>query len=280
MKKLILLVLLAASPVLAAENVIIALKPDKDPDKMLAERKKLGEALSGNLGKPVEVVVPMSSAVITEGLANGTIDLAFVSAMEMLKIKKSGAGSLLLAGVKPDGTTGYKSYWITLTGKPYKSIADLQGKTVAFSSRTSTSGYLIPLLDLNARGLVKGTGASAFFGDVWFGSGYVSAVERVLSGEAEAAAVSDYVLDGDKYLSADQKSLLRKVQEQGPVPTHVLAVSTKVTPETAARLKKALLALNTGALGISEDVFSVNLKEVDEETHLKPVRDALAVIGE
>jgi len=280
MKKLILLVLLAASPVLAAENVIIALKPDKDPDKMLAERKKLGEALSGNLGKPVEVIVPMSSAVITEGLANGTIDLAFVSAMEMLKIKKSGAGSLLLAGVKPDGTTGYKSYWITLTGKPYKSIADLQGKTVAFSSRTSTSGYLIPLLDLNARGLVKGTGTSAFFGDVWFGSGYVSAVERVLSGEAEAAAVSDYVLDGDKYLSADQKSLLRKVQEQGPVPTHVLAVSTKVTPETAARLKKALLALNTGALGISEDVFSVNLKEVDEETHLKPVRDALAVIGE
>lgn len=278
--RLLLVALLAIQTAFAADSVVIALKPDKDPEKMLAERKTLAEALSKKLGRPVEVIVPLSSAVIVEGLANGTIDVAFVSAMEMLKIQRSGAGRLLLAGVKPDGSTSYKSYWVMLSGKPYKSIADLKGKPVAFSSRTSTSGYLIPLLDLNTSGLVKGSDTTAFFSDVWFGSGYVSAVERVLSGEAEAAAVSDYVLDGDKHLTAEQKARLRKLQDQGPVPTHVLALSSKVTEPLASDLKKALLALNSDGLGISEDVFTLNLREVPADEHLKPVRDALALVGE
>lgn len=278
--RLLLVALLAIQTAFAADSVVIALKPDKDPEKMLAERKTLAEALSKKLGRPVEVIVPLSSAVIVEGLANGTIDVAFVSAMEMLKIQRSGAGRLLLAGVKPDGSTSYKSYWVMLSGKPYKSIADLKGKPVAFSSRTSTSGYLIPLLDLNTSGLVKGSDTTAFFSDVWFGSGYVSAVERVLSGEAEAAAVSDYVLDGDKHLTAEQKARLRKLQDQGPVPTHVLALSSKVAEPLASDLKKALLALNSDGLGISEDVFTLNLREVPADEHLKPVRDALALVGE
>ncbi len=264
----------------AKSKFIIALKPDKDPDAMLAERKSLAGVLSAQLGKPVDVIVPLSGAVIVEGLANGTIDVAYVSATDMLNGRKSRAASLLLAG-EIAGQTWYRSYWLALKEKPHASVESLRGKPIAFSSRTSTSGFIIPLYDLRKKGLISAKGdAEEFFGkgNVWFGSGYVSAVERVLRGEAEAAAVSYYVLDEDKHLTLEQRQKLKKVAEQGPVPTHVLAASHKLSESERTQLKAALLALNQPAHQTLRDrAFVSKLVEVNEAEHLRPLEEALAL---
>ncbi len=267
--------------IVSMEKVVIALKPDKDPDRMLAERQALAEVLGREFGKPVEVIVPTSAAVITEGLKNGTIDLAHVSATETVTIRDAGAGDVLLAGER-DGVPSYKSYWVSLAEKPYNSVEDLRGKTIAFSSRTSTSGYLIPMVDLLDRGLITGADAEEFFGkgNVVFGSGYVSAVERVLRGEVEAAAVSYYVLDEGNYLTDDQRKLLKKVTEQGPVPTHVIAVSSQVSPEDRTILKTGLMNLKNSATETSNAIFSADLIEVDADAHLAPVEKALTLLGQ
>ncbi|HEY5811060.1 MAG TPA: PhnD/SsuA/transferrin family substrate-binding protein, partial [Terrimicrobiaceae bacterium] len=167
----------AGSPA-ALSKVVVALKPDKDPDAMIAERTQLSKFLSDRLGRPVEVIVPLSGAVILEGLSNATIDLAYLSATDMLNAINQEIAGILLAG-EIDGKTSYQSYWVTLKEKPYQSVVDLKGKSVAFSSRTSTSGYVIPLWDLRQKNLISDSGkAEEFFGagNVWFGSGYVSAV--------------------------------------------------------------------------------------------------------
>ena len=172
-------------------RVVIALKPDKDPELMAQERKSLSAYLSERLGKPVDVIIPLTSAVILEGLANGTVDLGYLSATDMVNARKIGAADLLLAG-EINGKPSYPSYWVALKDKPYTKVEDLRGKPVAFASRTSTSGYVIPMWDLKQKGLVATANAEEFFGrnHVIYGTGYVSAIERVLSGEAEAAAVS------------------------------------------------------------------------------------------
>ena len=79
---------------------------------------------------------------------------------------------------------------------------------------------------------------------MFYGTGYVSAVERVLNGQAEAAAVSYYVLDKDKHLTAEQRAKLKKVAEQGPVPTHVIAIRSNISPSDQETLRKALEALD------------------------------------
>jgi phosphonate transport system substrate-binding protein len=264
-------------------KVVVALKPDKDPDALLLERRSLAALLSAELNRPVEVIVPLSGAVIVEGLANGTIDVAYVSATDLLNARKSGAGSLLLAG-EIDGKTWYRSYWVCLKEKPYQSVADLRNQPIAFSSRTSTSGYIFPLYDLRRKGLISEKGnPEEFFGKghVWFGSGYVSAIERVLRGEAEAAAVSYYVLDQDKHLTLEQRNQLRKLAEQGPVPTHVLAVSRKISGAARDQLKSALLALNKPEhQSLRDRAFVSKLVETDEEKHLAPLMEALALAGQ
>jgi phosphonate transport system substrate-binding protein len=261
-------------------SFVIALKPDKDPDSMLAERQNLAATLTAEVGRPVKVIVPLSGAVIVEGLANGTIDVAYISATDMLNARRSGAGTLLLAG-EIDGKTWYRSYWIALKDKPYQSIQDLRGLPIAFSSRTSTSGYVIPLHNLYKQGLISDRGsAEEYFGagHVWFGSGYVSAVERVLRGEAEAAAVSYYVLDEDKHLTAEQRAQLKKVAEQGPVPTHVLAAGRRLAAADRDRLRDAFLALNRSEHdALRQQAFVARLVVVDETEHLSPLVEALAL---
>jgi phosphonate transport system substrate-binding protein len=268
----------AAAPI-TLSKVVIALKPDKDPDAMIAERAQLSEYLSKQLGKPVEVTVPLSSAVILEGLSNGTIDLAYLAATDMLNALNEQTAALLLAG-EIEGKTSYKSYWVTLKEKPYQSVADLKGKPIAFSGKTSTSGYVIPLWDLRQKNLISDSGkAEEFFGEgnVWFGSGYVSAVERVLNGDAEAAAVSYYVLDKDKHLTLEQRQKLRRLAEQGPVPTHVIAIRSQISDADRTVLRDALVAMDKENPELRDRVFTSRLVEVDPEGHLGSLKDSVAL---
>jgi len=264
----------AFSEELAAE-VVVALKPDKDPDKMFSERTALAEALGAAIGRPVKVIVPLSSAVIVEGLSNGSIDLGYLSATDMVNARKINAADVLLVG-EIDGEPHYESLWIALADKPYKLIADLRGQPIAFASRTSTSGYLIPLLDLKNAGLISTKPEDLFGkGNVWYGTGYMSAVERVLAGGAEAAAVSDYVFEKDKHLTPEQKARLRVVDSQGPVPTHVLAISKRLSPGAREQLLKAVENFSDKNPTLRDAVFTSRLVECDADAHLLPVVNAL-----
>ncbi len=261
-----------------AQKVVIALKPDKNPDQMMQQRESLQKFLSEKLGRPVEVIIPLSAAVINEGFANGTIDIGYLSANDLINAKDA---ELLLVG-EINGKTTYKSYWLALKDKPYEKIADLRGKPIAFASKTSTSGFIIPLWDLRRQSLVSDKNdPEEFFGkgNVFYGTGYVSAVERVLNGEAEAAAVSYYVLDEDKHLSAEQRARLKKVAEQGDVPTHIIAVRKSLSAAEKANLKKALLTLNDGGNeDLRDKLFTSKLVETEQEKHLAPLREALVVV--
>lgn len=267
---------------LAADRVVIALKPDKNPEQMLQERKTLSDFLSQKLAKPVEVIVPLSSSVIIEGFANGTVDLGYLSATDMVVAQKRNAGQILLAG-EIDGRNSYQSYWLALKEKPYSKVEDLKGKPVAFASKTSTSGYLIPIYDLKEKGLLKEPNPEAFFGagNLFYGTGYVSAVERVLNGQAEAAAVSYYVLDKDKHLTVEQRAKLKKVAEQGPVPTHVIAIRSSISAVDRETLRKALETMNEKEnVELRDKVFTSKLVEVDPEEHLRAIRKALDFLGD
>ncbi|NJK92213.1 MAG: phosphate/phosphite/phosphonate ABC transporter substrate-binding protein [Blastochloris sp.] len=227
---------------LSVQKLVVALKPDKNPDKMLQEKQNLEAFLSKELSLPVEVIIPLSGAVIQEGLANGSIDLAYLSATDMVKARNQGSADILMVG-EIDGKTGYPSYWISLKEKPYASVEDLKGKAIAFSSKTSTSGFLIPYTDMIKKGLLKPQeDPEAYFGQgqVFYGTGYVSAVEQVLNKNAEAAAVSYYVLDLDKHLTPEQRAQLKVVAQQGPVPTHTIAVRTALSPSDRGILLQAL----------------------------------------
>lgn len=262
----------------AEHKLVVALKPDKNPDKMLNQRKELEKYLADKWSTGTEVIVPLSSSVILEGFRNGSVDLGFLSSVDMVNATNAGLAEILLA-VDFNGKQSYQSYWLTLKEKPYQSAADLKGKPVAFASRTSTSGYLIPHWDLIKSGQVKaGENLESFFGEgnVWYGTGYVSAISQVLAGNAEAAAVSDYVFETDRYLTPEQKSKLRVLDTQGPVPSHMLAVRTSLPDAQKKELIKIFEGLNqTQYEALRNQLFESKLVTVNQADHLKSTKEAL-----
>jgi len=258
---------------------VVALKPDKNPDSLLAEKAALERFLGEKLARPVRVIVPLTPAVIIEGFANGTVDLGYLSATDFARAGKLGGARLLLAGEFPNGQRSYRSLWLTLRERPYRDVTELRGRPVAFASKTSTSGFVVPLWDLRRRGLVSEKGnPEEFFGkgNVLFGVGYVSAVERVFAGEAEAAAVSDYVFEQDKHLTPDQRARLRVVQAQGPVPSHVIAARASLPAPEVAAVRAALLAFNeTAHAGLRDRLFTTKLVVAGQREHLANLQEAL-----
>jgi phosphonate transport system substrate-binding protein len=263
------------------KEIVIALKPDKNPDQMISERKALETELSKSLNHKVKVIIPTSSAVILQGFANGTIDLGYLSSLDMVNAENAKAAELLLVG-RINGKTSYESMWLVKAESKYSSVKDLKNKPVAFASRTSTSGYLIPYWNLIKLSLLQEKQDPATYfgsGNVWYGSGYVTAVQRVLDGTAEAAAVSDYVFDQDKHLTADQKSKLKILQRQGPVPTHVIAARKSLSPDQMLELKKALLQFGKINIELRDKVFSSEIIDSKSLNHLASTREALSLTG-
>jgi phosphonate transport system substrate-binding protein len=263
------------------KEIVIALKPDKNPDQMVTERKALEAELSKSLNHKVKVIIPTSSAVILQGFANGTIDLGYLSSLDMVNAENAKAAELLLVG-RINGKTSYESIWLVKADSKYSTIKDLKNKPVAFASRTSTSGYLIPYWNLIKLGLLQEKQDPLTYfgnGNVWYGSGYMTAVQRVLDGTAEAAAVSDYVFDQDKHLSADQKSKLKVLQRQGPVPTHVIAARKTLSPDQLSVIKKALLHFSKTNSELRDKVFSSEIIDNNGKNHLASTREALSLTG-
>ncbi len=261
---------------LSLKKVIIALKANKQPASMLVEKQDLENYLSTKLDRPVEVIIPSDSSVVVESFRNGTLDLGYLSSTDAARNLSQETADVLLVHLK-NGKPHYKSIWLTKKEKTYQSIDELKGKPVAFASRSSTSGFLIPTWDMMKRGLVGNeTSLTDFFSLTLYGTGYVSAVEKVLSGEVEAAAVSDYVYRGDnKYLDDTQKERLRVFQEQGPVPAHTLCVRSTMPEKDRKIIKEALLQMNEDNAELRDRIFNGKLISVVADEHLKVTREAL-----
>jgi ABC-type phosphate/phosphonate transport system substrate-binding protein len=108
--------------------------------------------------------------------------------------------------------------------------------------------------------------------------GYVSAAERVLNGTAEAAAVSYYVLDKDKHLTAEQRAQLKVIDAQGPVPSHVIVIRSAVSEADRDALREAFLNMNTKATELRDRIFGAPLAPTTAEEHLQNTLEALELM--
>ena len=275
---------------LSVSSINIALKPNKNIQAQREDENTLGEALSKKIGIPVKISTPTNKSIIEAGLANKTIDIGYVSSSDAISFEDNEVADVLLAGLhsstnpqgKPYTGTYYYSVWLCLKERDYQNISELKGKPIAFSSRTSTSGYLVPCWDLMKKGLIQEGGSiEKFFGkgNVYYGSGYVSAVEQVLTGKAEAAAVSYYVFEKDKHLTVEQRSKLKVIQRQGPVASHTFCVRRSLPSKDRQLIHDALIDIVEEEPQLSQGLFGGTLIGVNSAEHLQAPREAKSQVS-
>jgi phosphonate transport system substrate-binding protein len=160
------------------------------------------------LGVPVELFASRDYSGLTEGLLAGRLDTATLGAAgyASLYLQKPDAVEPIVTVEEQDGTLGYRSVLLVRADSPYQTLDDLRGRTLAFTERLSTSGFLIPYYELKKRGYEPGQ----FFGRLAFTGGHPQAVTAVLKREADAGVTWTSAM-GDQAKGYSRGNLRRMV---------------------------------------------------------------------
>ena len=144
----------------------------------------LKERAARALEVPVELRASSDYSGITAGLLSGELQSAALGAAgyATLFLQDPQAIEPIATLRQEDGTVGYHSVLLVRADSPYRTLADLRGRSLAFTERLSTSGFLIPYYELTKQGYEP----DRFFGRLAFSGSHAQAVADVLNGQADA----------------------------------------------------------------------------------------------
>ncbi|MEN9974352.1 MAG: hypothetical protein RLZZ282_358 [Verrucomicrobiota bacterium] len=127
--------------------------------------------------------------------------------------------------------------FVTAKDSPIKTLADIQGKRIAFGQEDSYEKYHAPLLILAGKGIQPS--ASRYF------SSCGENLDALMSGTVDAAVISSYALTASCAVDFAKPENFKTLAVTAPVPlTSVLLDLNKVPVATAARVQRALLAIS------------------------------------
>jgi phosphonate transport system substrate-binding protein len=163
------------------------------------------------LGTPVKLFASRDYSGVTEGLLTGRLHAAGLGAAGYAGIflQDPDAVEPIVTVEEEDGTLGYRSVLLVRADSPYQKLDDLRGRSLMFTERLSTSGFLIPYYELSEQGYNPGR----FFGRLGFSGGHPQAVVAVLDGQADAGVTWTSGI-GD-HAAGYSRGNLRRMVERG-----------------------------------------------------------------
>jgi phosphonate transport system substrate-binding protein len=236
------------------EEIVLAIQPTDNAAAIQAKADELEAFLEQRSGLRIRVVVPLTYTGTIEALRFGHADVAMMSAWPARLAHDVAGAEVVLAEQREVIVDGqlqvkphYFSYYVVKADSSAQRLEDLRGKTVAYPSLTSTSGYVYPVARLAERGLIAPASAGKaaepkdFFGNVLLAGGYAQAWESLKNGQADVAVTAG---DINANLFREVMQGTRILETQGPIPSHAVVVSKDFagTPQ-AAKLQQAFLEL-------------------------------------
>ncbi|MBU2982242.1 phosphonate ABC transporter substrate-binding protein [Lentibacter algarum] len=195
------------------------------------------------LGVETKIFTPADYDGVIQGLLGGTIDMAWLGASAYAKTYMTDADAVDVVMVKTnlDGSYGYHSIGFARTESGIESLEDMKGKVFAFGDPNSTSGFLIPSVEIpKAIGATMESGD--YFGEVRFVGGHEQTIVAVANGDVDAGVTW---ADGQgDWLDGYNSGALRKASDSGLVDMNDLVEiwRSEIIPEGPIVLRRALPA--------------------------------------
>jgi phosphonate transport system substrate-binding protein len=193
------------------------------------------------LGVPAKLFAPADYNGVIQGLLGGTLDMAWLgaSAYAAVYLQDPEAVEPVLVKINLDGSYGYHSIGFARKDAGINSLEDMQGKVFGFGDPNSTSGYLIPSIEIP-----QTTGATMesgdYFGEVKFTGGHEQTIVAVNNGDVAGGVTW---ADGQgNWEDGYNSGALRKAVDAGLVDMNDLVEiwRSKPIPEGPVVLRKDL----------------------------------------
>lgn len=158
--------------------------PSVDANIIVTGGEVMAAALNEATGLTFEVVVPTSyAATIEEMCASPTDTMAFIPGLGYAIASQLCGVDVAFKAIR----FGYPVYWaeyIVARDSEFQTLADLEGATWGYGDQGSTSGYMVPTVELAAAGITPGeqvqtgghnqTVTAVYNGEVDFGTVFYS----------------------------------------------------------------------------------------------------------
>jgi len=193
------------------------------------------------LGVDVKIFAPADYNGVIQGLLGGTIDLAWLGASGYAKTYLSDAEAVepILVKINNDGGYGYYSVGFARKDSGIAKLEDVKGKVFGFGDPNSTSGFLIPSIEIpEATGSTMESGD--YFGEVKFTGGHEQTIVAVSNGDIDAGVTW---ADGlGEWEDGYNSGALRKAVDAGLVDMNdmVKIWQSKTIPEGPFVVRKVL----------------------------------------
>ena len=193
------------------------------------------------LGVPAKLFAPADYNGVIQGLLGGTLDMAWLgaSAYAAVYLQDPEAVEPVLVKINLDGSYGYHSIGFARKDAGINTLEDMQGKVFGIGDPNSTSGYLIPSIEIP-----QTTGATMesgdYFGEVKFTGGHEQTIVAVNNGDVAGGVPW---ADGQgNWEDGDNSGALRKAVDAGLVDMNDLVEiwRSKPIPEGPVVLRKDL----------------------------------------
>ncbi len=264
------------------ETIVFSFQKQKNPDELQSATQTVSEYLSKKIGKKVEVIVPTSYGATVQGLISNKVHIAYMDSLPFI-LASAETELEIIAVEKRKGRTDYDSLIVVAKESPIQTLSDLKGKKIAFSSQTSTSGYLFPLSQLFERNQIKKQEElNQYFSQVTYAGGYDKALLAVANGQSDAAAFSDYAFEGPKadlYGTPEIRKKVRVLDRISGVPTHLITASKKLSPALIRKIQTALFELAKDKPELLSSVYGAAELSKPNTMHVDKTRAALAKTG-
>ena len=256
---------------------VLGFLPSQRATELVPRAEALGAFLSARMGREVEVVVPTAYEPLIEGLRFGHVHAAFLDGGPAWIAHERVGAQAVLAEVNAAGATFYYAEAFARADAAINGPADIVGRRVAFTSRTGSSGFLMPIGSMIADSLLRPAGATladleealrAGFTATLDAGGYQQALEALLQGRVDVAFGADDA--PERFLTPEERARIRSVHRFGRIPSHAVVVGPDLSPEVVERFRQAMLALNdTANLPLLQAIYGVaGLRATDTEQHL------------
>ncbi len=223
--------------VLDPKTIIFSYTPIEDPAMWSDVWARFLGHMEKVTGKKVTFFQVQNYSAQLEAMRSGRLHVAGVNAGSTpVAVNCAGFVPATQLGT-PEGQWGYTMEVIVPASSPAKTVADLKGKTIAFVSPTSATGYKAPTVILkNKFGMEVGKDyQSRFTGK------HETSIIGVANDDYEAAAVAgDLIIRMDERKVID-KSKLRIIYVSDQFPGTAFGYTNRLKPELAAKIREAFL---------------------------------------
>lgn len=243
------------------EPFTIGVIPAQTEGEMQTAMDKLQTILSEELGREVEIEVYPDYNGVVESMNYDQIDMAYLGPLTYV-IAEANSNAKAIITQLVDGEPFYNAYVITHTDNPATSLDELlenPGEVqFAFGDPNSTSGSLIPSIELQDRGVYESEQENQFETVRFTGSHDATALavqNKQVDAGAIDSAIYNQLLESGK-IDGEQLKIIWKSE---PLFQYPWAVLESTDDETVAKLREAFLAIEDpeildafGATGFTE----------------------------